>query len=67
MKSGAQPCTACGRNTGWLPAGDPSGARAWEMPLPSTCELSGSQTTMRVAGRCSRSTRATPLSVPPLP
>ena len=51
MKSGAQPCTACGRNTGWLAAGEPSAARAWAMPLPSTCELSGSQTTIRVSGR----------------
>ena len=46
---------------------EPSGPRGWGMPLPSIGELSGSQTMISVSGRCALSTRATPLSVPPVP
>ena len=67
MKSGAQPCMRCGRNRGWLPAGPPAVSRACGMPLPSTCELSGSAATMRVPGRERFSSLATPFSVPPVP
>ncbi|MEO5669238.1 MAG: hypothetical protein ABIR26_00980 [Ramlibacter sp.] len=67
MKSGDQPCIRWGRKWGWLTA-EPSGAGGGDaMPLRSTGELSGSQTTMRVRGAPRRRVRPTPSSVPPVP
>ena len=67
MKSGLQPCIGCGFHAGWLPAGEPSALRACSEPSVSIGASSGSQTTILVSGRSLRSTRATPLSVPPVP
>ena len=63
MKSGAQPCTMCGRKLGWLSVSH-SGCG---ISLPSSGELSGSHTTTLVCGLSCFSTRATPFSVPPVP
>ncbi len=46
---------------------EPSALRDWGMPLASTGALSGSHTTILVAGDSFFSTRATPFSVPPVP
>ena len=45
----------------------PVGGSGLPAPLPSSGEFSGSQAMIRVTGLCSRSTRATPSSVPPVP
>ena len=67
MKSGVQPCIRCGRNIGCDAAGLPSSRRACTTPLPRIGALSGSQAITSTSGRSAFSTRATPLSVPPVP
>ena len=67
MKSGVQPWIGCGLNAEWLPAGASSAARSWATPLPSSCAIAGSLRTIFVSGRSLRSTRATPVTVPPVP
>ena len=67
MKSGLQPCNGCGFHEGWLAVGEPSSRRGCSAPLVSIGASAGSQTTIFVSGRSFSSTRATPLSVPPVP
>ena len=61
MKSGVQPWIGCGSKAGWLAAGAPSRPRCCAWPLPSSCALAGSLSTIRVSGRSRRSTRPTPV------
>ena len=74
MKSGAQPCSKCGRHVGCASlneplaaASSPSAGYSVAAPDSSSGALSGSHTCILVAGDCRRSTRETPLSVPPVP
>ena len=67
MKSGVQPCIGWGLKAGWAAAAEPSGLRCWGMPLSSNGASCGSQTTILVSGLSFANTRATPLSVPPVP
>ena len=60
-------CIGCGVQAGWAAAGVPSALRACGWPEPNSGAFSGSQTTMRVCGRALRSTRPTPVRVPPVP
>ena len=67
MKSGLQPCIGCGFKAGCGAAGEPSALRSCCVPLASIGASAGSQTTILVSGLSLASTRATPLSVPPVP
>jgi hypothetical protein len=67
MKSGLQPCIGCGFHTGFATAGEPSAFRSCFVPLDSIGASAGSHTTIFVSGISFASTRATPLSVPPVP
>ncbi len=67
MKSGVQPWIGCGSKAGWLTAGEPSAPRSCALPLPTSWALAGSDRMILVSGRSLRSTRATPVTVPPVP
>ncbi len=67
MKSGVQPCMGWGFQAGCLAAGAWSGLRACGWPEPISWASAGSQTTIRVLGLSLRSTRPTPVRVPPVP
>ena len=67
MKSGLQPCIGCGLNEGCGFAGVPSGLRYCGIWLVNMGASAGSHTTILVSGRSLRSTRETPVSVPPVP
>ena len=67
MKSGVHPWIGCGVKAEWLTAGEWSAPRCCTTPLPSSGAIDGSLNTIFVSGRSLRSTRATPVTVPPVP
>ncbi len=67
MKSGLQPCIGCGLKAALAAAGEPSGLRGCGDLVDSMGASAGSHTTILVSGRSLRSTRETPVSVPPVP
>ena len=67
MKSGVQPWIGCGCQSPWLAAGACSAPRSCGTPPPTSWALAGSLRMILVSGRSRRSTRATPVTVPPVP
>ena len=65
--TGVHPWIGCGSHAGWLPAGALPSPRGCATPLPTSWALAGSLRMILVSGRSCRSTRPTPVTVPPVP